>query len=138
MQKPFKNNFRLQLEALERNKLSGAELLSRIQLLEGRVDAATAVTGTAADTASTAADDDATCGSSGGVGVSPFAQARLMKQVAVLEQQVSVLQTSSTQLTFNTDQVRPADCHSCHCYYGCQLLLFVTWSRASLAGHRWT
>lgn len=134
--------FLLQLESLERNKLTGAELLSRIQLLENRVDAATAVAGlpgsmngrtdgttsssgggasfgrggaSQSTAAAAAAADTAGAASSGGtaaaadaagaVGFSPFAQAKLVKQVAALEQQTAGLQASSAQLAFRTEQV---------------------------------
>lgn len=120
----------MQLEVLERNKLTGAELLSRIQLLESRVDAATA-TGTAAGIA---CGRDGSSGSnvhsSGGgdaCGISscnnsssdsnsqaaagsfsPFAQAKMAKQLSVLEQQAAGLQATTAQLTFRADQVRSA------------------------------
>jgi hypothetical protein len=142
--------FLLQLESLERNKLTGAELLSRIQLLENRVDAATAVAGlpgsmngrtdgtssssgggasfgrggtsqssaaaavaaAAAATAGAASGGDtaaaaaaAAAGAAGAVGFLPFAQAKLVKQVAALEQQTVALQASSAQLVFRTEQV---------------------------------
>lgn len=134
--------FLLQLESLEHNKLTGAELLSRIQLLENRVDSATAVAGlpgrmngrtdgtssssggggsfgragpnqstaaatAAADTAGAASGGDiaAAAGAAGAVGFSPFAQAKLVKQVAALEQQTAGLQASSAQLAFRTEQV---------------------------------
>jgi hypothetical protein len=117
-----------QIEGLERNKLTGTELLSRVQLLENRVDAATAVAGTGgADRSSTSSDPDAVvnCGkgnsggtglcsaaagsgshcSAGGSGFSPFAQAKLIQQVAALEQQTRELQVSSAQMAFRTEKV---------------------------------
>lgn len=119
-----------QIEGLERNKLSGTELLSRIQLLENRVDAATAVAGMEvpagppgsndAGSAGSASSNDATSSSSvparpctaaaggsiGSNGFSPFAQAKLVQQVAALEQQTKELQVSSAQMAFRTEQVR--------------------------------
>lgn len=117
----------MQIDGLERNKLSGAELLSRIQLLENRVDAATAVAGMCAapDSSRDAASGGMSnmyaaaarpvsagvaggsggCSSSSAVGFSPFAQAKLIQQVAALEQQTAALQASSAQLAFRTEQV---------------------------------
>jgi hypothetical protein len=107
----------LQVGVLERNKLTGSELLSRIQLLESRMDAAAALTGMAGDTGSAAAGaNNGSSGSGGGsgcgagsssssVGVSPFAQAKLMKQLQDVEQQVSGLLANSAQLGFRTEQV---------------------------------
>lgn len=111
-----------QVEGLERNKLSGSELLSRIQLLENRVDAAKSVSSCTAISESDAADGSpgsnnntaaaAACAVSTGAapagnaaGFSPFAQAKLVQQVAALEQQTTALLSSSAQLTFRTEQV---------------------------------
>lgn len=118
----------MQLDALERNKVTGAELLSRIQLLEGRVDAATVAgvsaaeatgsttnistatavrgTSTSSRTPSTQAQaaGSSRIGSAAGSG-SPFAQAKIIQQVAALEQQTAGLQAALPQLSFKVDQV---------------------------------
>jgi hypothetical protein len=149
----------MQVDALEHNRLTGGELLSRIHLLEGRMDAVAAAAGLGGDnnfnlrgpglfqpgsssssvpaaagiglsgatsSSSDTANSNSSCmpgnpssgdsklekpGSSsaavGGLASTPFTQAKLVRQVAALEQQAAVLQESSVQLTFKTEQVRP-------------------------------
>jgi hypothetical protein len=134
------------MDALEHNRLMGGELLGRIQLLEGRMDAVTALAGMGApslsnnsqgpgaqpgssavsaaagpapptsssdaiNSSSSSRPDNPGSGSSAlavsGVASTPFTQAKLLRQVATLEQQATVLHESSVQLTVKTEQV----CH---------------------------
>lgn len=95
------------MSALEVGKISSAELLSRIQLLEDRVTAATTTTaatgsnGSSADASSSSSSDNS---SSTGL-PAPFALADVLKRLVALEQQTGQLMASAAQAVYKTDQV---------------------------------